>query len=153
MHKELRLKYRWIKQRRKDVLGFLEDNFRTEKNTTSKSRIEDDLGITGDDADEMIQKFEEYFHVDMRSLNFSEYFYCEGESAGVFLPVLLLKVFLLPFAVLVLPFSYTAFKEMIFYTPFEGNHSPKKALTVGDLITSSFTHKFTLQNDVIIKLV
>jgi Protein of unknown function (DUF1493) len=146
MQKELRLKYRWIKQRRKDVLEFLEDNFGIEKNTSSKSRIEDDLGITGDDADEMIQKFEQYFHVDMRNLNFSEYFYCERESAGIFPFVVLLKLFLLPFALLILPFSYTAFKEMIFCSPFEGGNSPKKVLTVGDLITSSFTHKFTLQS-------
>jgi Protein of unknown function (DUF1493) len=153
MQKELRLKYRWIKQRRKDVLEFLDDNFGIEKNTSSKSRIEDNLGITGDDADEMIQKFEQYFNVDMRNLSFSEYFYCEGENGGIFPLLFLLKLFLFPVAVLILPFSYTTFKGIIFYSPFEGGNSPKKALTVGDLITSSFTHKFTLQSDVIIKLV
>jgi len=151
MRKEIRLKYSWIKQRRKDVLDFLRDNYWVEKDTTSKTRIEDDLGITGDDADELIQKFEKHFHVDMATLNFSDYFYSEGMY---FLPTaILLKLILLPFSILVLPFSFAAFKEMFFYNPLINNKTEKRDLTVGDLITSTFTHKFTLQKDVIIKLV
>ena len=153
MQKKIHLKYRWIKQRRKEVLTFLEENYWIEKDTTSKTRIEDDLGITGDDADEMIQKFEDRFHIDMSNLNFTEYFFCEGENSCILPFILLLKLILLPFAIVVLPFSFSAFKEMIFYSPFSETYTGKKSLTVGDLITSSFTHKFTLQKEVLIKLV
>ena len=151
MKRKICLKYRWLKQRRKDVLEFLQENYWIEKDTNSKTKIEEDLGITGYDADELIEKFELRFNTNMKDLNFAEYFYCEGFS--VFPIRVLLKLFLLPFAILVLPFSFTMFKEMIFHNPLHNINSEKKSLTVGDLIASSFTHKFTLQRDVIIKLV
>ena len=153
MQMEIRLKYSWIKQRRKDVLQFLQENYWVEKDTNSKTKIEDDLGITGDDAAELIQKFEQQFHVNMNGLNFTEYFYCEGEGTDIFPINLFHKLILLPFAVLILPFSFATFKEMIFYNPLSNITSEKKSLFVGDLITSSFTNKFTLQRDVVIKLI
>ena len=157
MQKEIRLKYSWLKQRRKNVLEFLEQNYWIKKDTTSKTPIENGLGITGDDADEMLQDFQQRFHVDMSELNFFEYFYNESEL-GDFVPLLfilvLIKLFLLPFAILALPFSFSTFKELITYNFFnEKEDKGKKNLTVGDLITSSFTHKFTLQKDVCIRLV
>jgi len=153
MKKEIRLKYSWIKQRRKDVLEFLEENYWIEKNTTSKTQIESGLGITGDDAAELIQKFEQHFHVDMSGLNFATYFYDEAVGLNPFPALFLQKLVLFPFVLLVLPFSYSKFKEILFYNPTDDYIIEKKPLTIGDLITSSFTHKFTLQKDVIIKLV
>ena len=155
MQPVIRLKYKWIKQRRKDVLLFLEENYGIEKNTNSKASVEDDLGITGDDAYELIQKFEQAFIVDMSSLIFTEYFYTESET-DIFTPGfvwLLLKSFLLPFAILILPFSWSACKEILLYNPFNSINPGKKQLTVGDLVTSSFTHKFSLQNEVVLKLI
>ncbi len=155
MQPEIRLKYKWIKQRRKEVLLFLEENYGVDDDTNSKTNIESDLGITGDDAYEIIQKFERDFHVDMSHLNFSEYFYDESET-DIFPPlfvILLLKLFLLPFAILALPFSRSSAKEMLFYNPYSSNHPGKKPLTVGDLIASSFTHKFSLQKEIVLKLI
>ena len=160
MQKEIRLKYRWIKQRRKEVLTFLEQEYAVEKDITSRANIENDLGITGDDAYELIQKFEQHFHTDMSNLNFTAYFHNESEVGNfvpIFFTLILIKIFLLPFAIIALPFSFSGFKEMILYNPFTALKAApgagKKSLTVGDLITSSFTHKFTLQKEVIIKLV
>ena len=102
----------------------------------------------------MIQKFEQVFIVDMSSLNFTEYFYTESEI-DIFSPlvlILFLKLFLFPFAILIFPFSSSASKEMLLFNPFIITNSIKKKLTVGDLITSSFTHKFSLQNEVALKL-
>ena len=144
MQPEIRLKYKWIKQIRKDVLLFLEENYGVGEIITSKESIEDDLGITGDDAYEMTQKFEEVFLVDMSSLNFTEYFQTESEL-DVFPPlfvILLLKLFLFPFAILIFPFSRSASKEMLLFNPFIVTNSRKKKLTVGDLITSSLHINF-----------
>ena len=155
MQTEIRLKYKWIKQRRKEVFLFLEENYGVGEIITSKESIWDDLGITGDDAYEMIQKFEQVFMVDMSSLNFTEYFQTESEL-DVFPPlfvILLLKLFLFPFAILIFPFSRSASKEMILYNPFRVTNSRKKRLTVGDLIASSFAHKFSLQKEVVLKLI
>lgn len=44
------------------------------------TRIESDLGLTGDDAIDFIQEFSKLFNVDSSSLNFEEYFIPEGVS-------------------------------------------------------------------------
>lgn len=156
MKKQLRLKYKWIKQRRCDVLQFLEEEFWIEKNTNSKTTIEAGLGITGDDAAELIEKFEKRFHCNLKELDFDKHFYSEAEATGnisLLFSILLLKIILLPVALMVLPFSLNKFKEIMAYTPPSIQDSIKKDLTVGDLITSSFTHKLILRNEVLIKLV
>ena len=155
MQPEIRLKYKWIKQRRKEVFLFLGHNYGVGEVKSSKESIEDDLGITGDDAYEMIEKFEQAFNVDMTKLPFTEYFQTENEL-DIFPPlfvILLLKLFLFPFSVLILPFSRSASREMLLYNPFHITNSRKKRLTVGDLITSSFTHKFSLQRESGLKLI
>jgi acyl carrier protein len=45
---------------------------------TPSTRIEDDLGCTGDDAVELMQAFGKQFNVDLRALNIEEYFDAEG---------------------------------------------------------------------------
>ena len=155
MQTEIRLKYKWIKQRRKEVLLFLEENYGIEKDADSKAGIEDDFGITGDDAYELLEKFQQVFIVDMSSFNFTDYFHTESELdvfPSLFV-TLLLNLFLLPFAILIFPFSKSAGKEMLLYNPFKKGYFHKKKLTVGDLITSSFTHKFSLQKEVVLKLI
>jgi hypothetical protein len=155
MQREIRLKFKWIRQRRREVLLFLEENYGVEKNVGSGSAIETDLGITGDDAFELIQKFQQEFVVDMGGFSFIDYFHGESEIdifPSLFIWVFL-KLFLLPFAILIFPFSRSGCKEMLFYTPFHDVVSTKKRFTVGDMITSSFTHKFTLQKDVAIRLI
>lgn len=44
----------------------------------SKSRLEDDLGITGDDAVEFFDLFSKEFEVDLRELELQKYFESEG---------------------------------------------------------------------------
>ena len=43
-----------------------------------ETRLEDDLGITGDDAIEFFDAFYEEFKVDLKTLNISKYFGSEG---------------------------------------------------------------------------
>ncbi|MGC4101043.1 hypothetical protein [Ferruginibacter sp.] len=157
MQKVIRLRYRWIRQRRKDVLDFLEENYWLEKGTNSKTTIENGLGITGDDAAELIEKFSMQFHVDMSSMDFNKHFYSEGELNNhlpIFLVQVLIKLLILPFALFELLYSFKNFKEMMRFDLENENESrTKKDLTIGDLITSTFTHKFTLQKDVRIALI
>ncbi len=41
------------------------------------TQIEDDLGVTGMEAAELITKFAEHFNVDIRAFNFDDYFHPE----------------------------------------------------------------------------
>lgn len=45
--------------------------------------IEDDLGVTGDDAYDLINSFSKKFNVDISSFRFEEYFYPEPTIFGV----------------------------------------------------------------------
>jgi hypothetical protein len=45
---------------------------------TSETSLENDLGITGDDAVDLLKRFSEQFEIDMRKLNVSKYFESEG---------------------------------------------------------------------------
>jgi len=51
-----------------------------QKQITREKLIEDDLGVTGDEADELIISFSQSFFVDIIDFNFSKYFYSEPPS-------------------------------------------------------------------------
>ncbi len=59
------------------------------RNLDEATTIEDDLGITGDDAAEFMEKFFEAFGVDASGFDFGRYFHDEGLN---------------PFLVLLMPF-------------------------------------------------
>ena len=47
---------------------------------TRDTALERDLGITGDDAAELLMKFHETFKVDFTNFNINQYFYPEGDA-------------------------------------------------------------------------
>lgn len=52
------------------------------------TRISDDLGLEGDDADEFMQTFSQKFDVDLSGFNFEKYFIVEG-----FNPIGIIRLF------------------------------------------------------------
>jgi hypothetical protein len=51
---------------------------RDENKLNANTRISEDLGLEGDDADDFMQAFSKKFNVDLANFNFDEYFASEG---------------------------------------------------------------------------
>jgi acyl carrier protein len=61
------------------VIQFVSKYWSVSANNLSKdTRLEDDLGITGDDAVELFDKFSKEFHIDISDLDLRKYFESEG---------------------------------------------------------------------------
>jgi len=61
------------------VRRFISDFWRTPlERLEPQTKLEEDLGITGDDAWELLQKFGERFDIDLASLEFYKHFGPEG---------------------------------------------------------------------------
>ncbi len=59
----------------KQVKAFLSEQWSVEpKQLTGQTRLEHDLGITGDDAEEVMEAFMDQFEVDMSEFKFNRYF-------------------------------------------------------------------------------
>lgn len=65
--------------------AYLSDNDSIDINT----KIENDLGVSGDDAIDLLEKFSDKYNVDVSSFEFSKYFLSEGEIAS---PPIFLKI-------------------------------------------------------------
>lgn len=62
----------------KEQIG--EDNISVDRSTM----IEDDLGVTGDEADELIINISKKYHVDISDFDFGKYFYSEPSIFPVY---------------------------------------------------------------------
>lgn len=61
-----------------DLVTFLHEKSRAfEVQISLETSIEDDLGVTGDDAEELIIEFSSRYNVDISSFDFTKYFYPE----------------------------------------------------------------------------
>jgi hypothetical protein len=54
---------------------------------TPATRLEDDLDVTGDDADQFMERFFDHFHVDTGDYNFNRYFLTEGSGLTLLLAI------------------------------------------------------------------
>lgn len=62
----------------KALVSFIRDEIGEYKiNITKETLIENDLGVTGDEAIELIQKFSKIFDVNINEFNYKKYFYPE----------------------------------------------------------------------------
>ena len=65
-----------------ELVSFLKNAIREyNKPINRETIIEDDLGVTGDDAEQLIIAFGKRFGVDIRNFEFSKYFY---DEPGIF---------------------------------------------------------------------
>lgn len=63
----------------KEIAALIPEIFHPKKGEiTAELELEEDLGITGDDADEILIRFAEKFNVNLDRFNFNEYFLSEG---------------------------------------------------------------------------
>jgi hypothetical protein len=135
---------------------FLKDEYWEQDPMNCKTAIEYDLGITGDDGWELMEKFEKRFSVDMTRAKefFYKYFDDESQFASPFIPI---YVFLLIFlASLLIPVYFfdqklakDSFADLLTMT--KGNRRESELL-VGDLATSILLKTFTPRSTVLIQL-
>lgn len=135
---------------------FLKEEYWEEQSMNCATAIEHDLGITGDDGWELLEKFEKRFSVDMTfaKQNFYKYFYDEGQFADPFIPFYLCLLTL--FSLLLVPVFFfdrklakESFKDLL------GSAKTKRSegeLLIGDLATSILLGKFTPRSTVSIRL-
>jgi hypothetical protein len=66
----------------------IEKSFVNNQEITKDTRIEDDLGMTGDDAIEFIVEFGREFNIDVSSFMAADYFGPEGSPSILFMPII-----------------------------------------------------------------
>jgi len=128
-----------------------------EANLRFKAGIEEDLGITGDDAHELLIQLSEKYKIDFQGFEFKKYFSEEGVSIFVifYLPIAYLFVItglirLIVYAIVqifnkelaetILKIEIFGFYDKVFKRMY---YVPKKGITIADLITSLVKGKFT----------
>jgi acyl carrier protein len=60
-----------------ELVSFIKDFWDESLEITAETKIEDDLGITGDDADEFLVAFSKKFNVSLKKFIFKKYFESE----------------------------------------------------------------------------
>jgi len=154
----IKIKYSELRAVTESIIDFVGQEYWWEKNSSLKTEIETDLGITGDDAWELMQKFSKKYSVCLVSFNFNQYFTPEGAHSSL---ILLLPVYLfllviwlikVAFAFLIYPFSNRlakySMKSMINKTADLCDYPKLESITIADLITSAICRKFIKRDTV-----
>ncbi|QNF31853.1 DUF1493 family protein [Adhaeribacter swui] len=149
------IRYSYLREVSESVVNFIKTEYWWEDDTNFKSSIENDLGITGDDAVELLEKFAQKFKVDLDGFDFSKYFSPEGVYVNpLLIPIiaLLITLFLVKtfIAGIVYPFDSEQGKKIFNFinsdqiNKFFNKIWPSKLekLTVEDLITTAIKGKF-----------
>jgi hypothetical protein len=135
------------------VKAFIKNNY-WGKNLSLKTRIDRDLGITGDDAWELIEKFGKDLSIDLSLLqrHFLEYFNSEGDMIGTaWIDLIITSVKWLIFFILY-PFSKAKVLQLKEYSYFHTHFKKDKELTIKDLVVSLLNKQFMPANNVKIKI-
>ena len=142
-----------LKNIRREVLDIIEDQTGLSENEmTLDLEIENDLGCTGDDASELLEKLYHRFQIDFTGFEFEKHFKNEGSGSLSFL--------LLPLIFLFWIFGFIIQKLVLIFGIKLKNNAwqfftlPKRELeiTVGDLIVMAATKRFLLRKDINIQL-
>lgn len=115
-----------------------------------KSSINYDIGIDGDDWDDLLYKLVEKEHMNFEGFEFSKYFNSETEISNNMVYYVLFVPFIFMTFSIDRAWRHTTFKEY-FSKRFGGEN--KQKLTVGDLIASKFAGKFIHRNEKRFKLI
>lgn len=160
----VRTTYSELRSASASVIAFLEKEYWWEEERGLKTELENDLGITGDDGAELMEKFSKQFAVDISSFEFDQYFYPEPSGSNPLVLIyclLLLIAFLLKvlLAVLLLPFSPKKGRQIWKHSLtsrwnrwteewFEDKQEERLKLKVEDLIVSVVKGRFTQRQEV-----
>ena len=158
----LKVKYSELRALTESVVDFMKTEYWWEEDSSIRSELEYDLGITDDDAWELMEKFSKKYHVNLDNFKFEQYFLTEGPSLA---SVLLIPVYILMpliyilknlLSVLIRPIHQPLSKRLSGFKvvkTFTGLFPRKKikeerSLTIGDLVTSAACGEFRKRNEV-----
>jgi hypothetical protein len=147
------ISYSELRQNYIEVQNFLK-NETLEDNISSKTRIEADLHLSGDDNFDLLNKFAKKYTIDFSNFNYDEHFESEGKIFNGVNELFFLLFGILNFLkfllyLLMLLFSkITAQKIKNFVFHIEENKTERKDLAISDLITSKIFKKFQLRENV-----
>lgn len=156
------VKYSDLRATATSVMEFVKNEYWWEDNSNLQTVIEDDLGITGDDADELMQKFSKKFNVDLTGFNFMKFFDPEGVDSSFLLliPPFLIAVLVafVKYTLVILAYivSYKLYRRLrtfkarsIIYGAIKMlEREGRETLTIGDLVVSATCGKFKLRREV-----
>jgi hypothetical protein len=115
-----------------------------------KTKIREDLGCSGDDNLELLEKFVTRYNLDTTGFEYSKHFEGEMElydSHAAFLNILILPIVIVVYAIKLLSFGKIDKRNWI-----PNWHRPTLDMTFGDMVTWYLTGKFNLKSAVKIKL-
>ena len=147
------ISYSGLRRNYEEVLDFLKSET-LEDHISSKTRIEADLQLSGDDNFDLLTKFATKYDLAFSNFNYDEHFESEGEIFNGVNELFFLLFGILNFLkfllyLLLLIFSkIKAQKIKNFVFHIEENKTERKDLTMSDLITSKIFKKFQLRENV-----
>ncbi len=153
------------------VISFVQDKYWLEQDSTLKTSIEDDLGITGIDAEELLNAFSELFNVDLCNFDFDEYFAYEGKAINNPIDILLTPLAVMAMALLlvaffaqcllslaILPLNKRKAKEVLDFSLTSQwgiysrrrwpNKNPERTFNIGDLVASAVAKRFVKREQI-----
>lgn len=145
---ELRNAYLSVKQ--------IAEYYSGENSTHYKNKIEQDLGMYGDDNYYFLEDFVEKYQLSFEEFDYSQYFLSEGELAPsgftiilifLLIPLILLNVLILGVVKLFSPKFHKKVEHIFIPNLFKREeYRPTLDLTIGDLVASLTEKKFTLKS-------
>jgi hypothetical protein len=142
--REIKIKYRDLRQTIERITDLVsETTLCDRKKINLKTSINHDIGVQGDDWDDILIKLRDQENLTLEGLNFYDYFYDEGQLSSMApLSLLLLPVRLVTY-MLTFAWRQVGIKEYFFYDFGE----KKPPLTIGDLVTSKIEGRFVRRQD------
>ena len=143
MH-EIKIKYTDLRQTVERITHLVsETTLYDRRKITLRTSINHDIGIQGDDWDDILIQLRDKENLTLEGLNFYDYFYDEGQLSSMApLGLLLLPVRLVTY-VLTFAWRQVGIKEYLFWD----FGADKPHLTIGDLVTSRIEGRFVRRQD------
>ncbi len=144
MEKEIEIEFSKLKLAYVAVKGFLEEEA-FEKIQSINDKIDDDLGLSGDDNYDMLIKFVNKFELDYSDFKYDDHFYSEGElfgSEAAFWNFLTLSIWVPLKTIELLTLNKLHFRKPSFYTP----NRAVKDLTFREMVNWYVEGKFPIDS-------
>ena len=158
----IRLDYTELRLMTEKVLSYVRDICGDTEQVGLKSRLENDLGMTGDDVSEFLTRFSEKFEVNFTGFDFDKHFNIEGFSPIELLLAVPVLTFVISFNCFKLMIDFVGYKYKLLEEIDRINYpgkilefllgKEKKDLMIGDLVVFYVTRKFLKREEVFFEL-
>jgi hypothetical protein len=135
----------------KEVKSFVETELSV-KNISLSTKVENDLGCTGDDAWDLLEKFVVKYELNSSGFEFQKFFETEAEITSPLSSLItVVSILFIIFFYLIKLVTFGKF-DLNNKLLFANSESDKPALTLGDMLVWYLTKEFSLRNDYCIVL-